>query len=144
MKKDPRRYDDMLHLPHHRSESHPPMTMDNRAAQFSPFAALTGYEAAVKETARQTQRKILLSDDEKTLLDARLGRLMRKLPEQPPVTVTFFVPDAKKDGGSYLNVTGKLRKIDAYERKIVLYDTDHLNRCHEIAIEDILAIDPIG
>ncbi|MEG2421569.1 MAG: hypothetical protein RSB55_08455, partial [Oscillospiraceae bacterium] len=93
-------YDDMLHLPHHVSEKHPSMPMLDRAAQFSPFAALTGYDAAVKETARLTDRRVELDEGEKEAIDQRLTLVQERLPDPTEVTITYFVPDKKKAGGA--------------------------------------------
>lgn len=115
-------YDDMLHLSRPVSQKHPPMSRADRAAQFSPFAALTGYEAAVKETTRLTQGKIELSDEEKESIDHVLQALSAHLPEQPSVIVTYFLPDQKKDGGAYVTVTGALKRINLLERRLILTD----------------------
>jgi hypothetical protein len=127
-------YDDILLLPHHVSEKHPPMSRLDRAAQFSPFAALTGYEAAVKETARLTDRRIELDEGEKEAIDQRLMLLQERLPEPTEVTITYFVPDKKKTGGAYVSVSGTVKKIDDYERMVILRDGTN------IPIDDILHI----
>jgi len=128
-------YDDILHLPHHVSEKHPPMSRLDRAAQFSPFAALTGYEAAVEETARLTDQRIELDEGEKAAIDQRLTLVQERLPDPIKVTITYFVPDRKKVGGAYVNVSGTVKKIDDYERTVVLSDGTN------IPINDILCID---
>jgi len=115
-------YDDILPLPHHVSEKHPPMSRLDRAAQFSPFAALTGYDAAVKETARMTDRRIELDEGEKEAIDQRLTLLQERLPEPTEVTITYFVPDKRKAGGAYVSVSGTVKKIDDYERVVILRD----------------------
>ncbi len=115
-------YEDIIHLPHHVSKKHPQMSMLDRAAQFSPFAALTGYDAAVEETARLTDRRIELDEYEAQHLDERLQELSEHLPEHPEVSITYFLPDARKDGGEYITVTGCVKKIDHYERRIILMD----------------------
>lgn len=127
-------YDDILHLPHHVSEKHPSMSRLDRAAQFSPFAALTGYEAAVEETARLTDRRIELDEGEKEAIDHRLMLLQERLPEPTEVTITYFVPDKKKTGGAYVSVSGTVKKIDDYERMVILRDGTN------IPIDDILHI----
>ncbi len=174
-------YDDIINLPHHTSPTRPRMSMIDRAAQFSPFAALTGYDAAVKETARLTDRRIELDEYEKVALDERLcvidraaqfspfaaltgydaavketARLTDRrieldeyekvalderlcvlqehLKEFPQVKITYFQPDARKSGGSYLSVTGSVKKIDNYEKCIVMADKQ------KIAIDDIMEI----
>lgn len=115
-------YDDILHGHRPVSQKHPPMSRADRAAQFSPFAALTGYEAAVRETARLTQGKIELSDEEKESIDRVLQALAAHRSEQPPVIVTYFLPDQKKDGGAYVTVTGALKRINLLERRLNLTD----------------------
>ena len=115
-------YDDILYRSRPVSQRHPPMSRADRAAQFSPFAALTGYEAAVKETARLTQGKIELSDEEKESIDRVLQALYANLQDQPPVIITYFLPDQKKDGGAYVTVTGALKRIDLLERRLNLTD----------------------
>jgi hypothetical protein len=128
-------YDDMLHLPHHVSQRHPQMSLHDRAAQFSPFAALTGYDAAVKETARLTAQRVELDEGEKEALDQRLTLVQERLPEPTEVTITYFVPDKKKDGGAYVSVSGTVKKIDDYEHTVVLRDGT------SIPIEEIVMID---
>ena len=115
-------YDDMLHLPHHVSENHPPMSRLDRAAQFAPFAALTGYDAAVRETARLTHRRIELDEEEKAVIDRRLALVRRRLPESTEVRVTYFVPDERKEGGRYVSVTGRVKKLDDQQRTVLLTD----------------------
>lgn len=114
------RYDDIINLPHHVSTKHPRMVPLDRAAQFSPFAALTGHDAAIKETARLTDERVELDESSKELLDMRLQIIREHLAEKPEVTVTFFEPDQKKSGGAYVTVTGRIKKIDEYEGKLVL------------------------
>ncbi len=108
--------------------------MIDRAAQFSPFAALTGYDAVVKESARLTDRKIELSEDEKTVLDEHLRLLSNALPQQPEAAFTYFLPDSRKEGGAYVTVTGRLKRVDELRRVILLVDST------EIPIDDILDI----
>lgn len=105
------KYDKIINLPHHVSSTHPHMSMIDRAAQFSPFAALTGYDAAVKETARLTEQKIELDEYEKAALDQRILLLQEHLKELPEVTITHFVPDERKDGGKYFSITEAVKKI---------------------------------
>lgn len=114
------RYDDIINLPHHVSTKHPRMAPLDRAAQFSPFAALTGHDAAIKETARLTDERVELDESSKELLDMRLQIIREHLAKKPEVTVTFFEPDQKKSGGAYVTVTGRIKKIDEYEGKLVL------------------------
>ncbi len=116
------KYADIIDRPHHRSPNRPHMSNYDRAAQFSPFAALTGYEAAVEETARLTDEKIELTEDQKYLLDEKLRLLTERGEDAPIVRITYFVPDKRKEGGSYETVAGRIKEIDAYGRAIVLTD----------------------
>lgn len=115
-------YEDIIDLPHHVSKTRPQMSMLDRAAQFSPFAALTGYDAAIKETGRLTDEKQELDDDTKAVLDMKQAYLMEMIDEQPEISVTYFLPDTKKAGGAYATVTGKLKRFDEYERLLILTD----------------------
>ena len=114
------KYDDIINLPHHVSSRHPQMPMMNRAAQFSPFAALTGYEDAVRETARLTYEKIELDEYEKEELDRKIQWIGSHLDEHIPVSITYFHPDDKKAGGSYEEIVDTIRKINVYEHEILL------------------------
>lgn len=115
-------YKDIINLPHHVSSKRPQMSMLNRAAQFSPFAALTGYDDAIHETGRLTDEKVDLSEGEKEVLDRKQQVLMEKLAAHPALTITYFVPDAKKSGGAYITKSGNLKKIDEFERWMLLTD----------------------
>ena len=115
-------YEDIINLLHHVSSKRPQMPMLNRAAQFSPFAALTGYDDAIHETGRLTDEKIDLSEEEKEALDRKQQILMERLGDHPALTVTYFVPDAKKSGGAYVTKSGNLKKIDEFERLMMLMD----------------------
>ena len=115
-------YDDIINLPHHVSATRPQMSMLDRAAQFSPFAALTGYDAAIKETGRLTDEKIEMDEDRKTALDMKQTYLIEMLDEQPEISITYFLPDTKKSGGAYVTVTGNLKRFDEYERLLILTD----------------------
>ena len=115
-------YDDIIHLPHHVSRNHPQMPLRDRAAQFAPFAALTGYEAAVGETARQTAERRELDPQEAEQLNRRLTALIARLPERPEVTIEHFVPDERKSGGTYVTVTGRVRNISVPEKTLVMED----------------------
>ena len=114
------KYDDIINLPHHVSSRHPQMPMMNRAAQFSPFAALTGYEDAVRETARLTDEKIELDEYEKEELDRKIQWIGSHLDEHIPVSITYFQPDDKKVGGAYEEIVDTIRKINVYEHEILL------------------------
>ena len=113
-------YEDIINLPHHVSKTRPQMSMLDRAAQFSPFAALTGYDAAIKETGRLTDKKIELDEDTKAALDMKQAYLIEMIDEQPEISVTYFLTDARKAGGAYVTVTGKLKRFDEYERLLIL------------------------
>ena len=116
------KYDDIIGLPHHVSATRPRMSMIDRAAQFSPCQALTGYGAAIQETGRLTDRKIELSEDERIVLDMKQQILLDNIRERPDVSITYFIPDERKDGGSYVTVTGNVKKIDDYQRLLILTD----------------------
>lgn len=115
-------YDDIIHLPRHVSKRHPQMSMYNRAAQFAPFAALTGYGAAIAETARQTSPKIEMMEDDRQLMDRKLSILSSHLEEEPTISITFFQPDERKAGGHYLTITGVVKSIRTNERIIIMKD----------------------
>ena len=115
-------YEDILNLPHHVSKTRPQMSMLDRAAQFSPFAALTGYDDAIKETGRLTDEKIEMDEDRKAALDMKQAYLIEMIDEQPEISITYFLPDAKKSGGAYVTVTGNLKRFDKYERLLILTD----------------------
>ncbi len=127
-------YDDIIDLPHHVSDTRPHMPMLDRAAQFQPFRALTGYEDAVRETARLTDQRVELTDEEKARLDAILQTLADSIGSHPQVILTYFQPDKKKAGGAYATATGQLKKIDDIEGVLILMGGGH------IVIEDILDI----
>lgn len=129
------RYDDIIHLPRPRSERHPPMSMHERAAQFSPFAALTGYSAAVRETARLTECRIEPDEETRRRLSEQLTLLAAHAASHPDVTITFFRPDPRKSGGAYLRVTGTLKEIDPTARWLTLTDSK------KIPLDDIYSVD---
>lgn len=128
------KYEDIINLPHHVSKTRPQMPMSDRAAQFAPFAALTGYDAAIKETGRLTDDKIELEESSLNELNAKIQLLREKLADAPEVTFTYFRPDDRKDGGAYLTITGTVKKLDDYEWQIVLQDGT------KVPIDDILDI----
>ena len=123
-------YDDIIGLPHPTSERHPRMPMANRAAQFSPFAALTGYDAAVKETARLTDAKVDLTEEEEARLDAKL----QLLAPGESVSITYFRPDGRKQGGAYVTVSGEVKRIDSCAREVSLANGQ------KIFVDDIIGI----
>lgn len=116
------RYDDIINLPHPEPTIRPRMAMENRAAQFSPFAALTGYDEATREEARLVDIKQELSEDMKDMLDAKLAIIEQHIKEEPSVAITYFLPDTKKAGGRYVTVSGKVKKMDNVESAIVMTD----------------------
>lgn len=117
---DTHRYDDIINLPHHVSATHPQMSRQDRAAQFAPFAALSGHGEAIRETARLTQRREELDENRMQELDQRLRQLQKRLPQRPRIRVTYFVPDEKKCGGAYVTVSGVLKQIDIYKRMLMM------------------------
>ena len=117
-----RRYDDIIHLPHPEPTTRPRMAMENRAAQFAPFAALTGYDAATREEARLVDMKQELSEDMKDMLDAKLAMIEQHIKEQPNIAITYFLPDEKKAGGRYVTISGNAKKLDGIERVITMTD----------------------
>ena len=127
-------YDDIIALPHPEPRTHPRMSLHDRAAQFSPFAALTGHSAAIAETGRLTDSRITLDESEMARVDAALQRLQELLPQAPAVSITYFVPDERKTGGSYQTITGVVRRIDTVNSVLLLTDR------REIPIADIFDI----
>ena len=121
------KYDDIIGMPHHTSPRHPRMSMRDRAAQFAPFSALTGYGDVVDETARLTDGRIVLTEDAKALLDFKQRLLQERIDTKPEITVTYFVKDARKSGGSYQTVRGRLLRIDDVERTLVLEGGRRIN-----------------
>ena len=128
-------YDDIKHLTRPQYDDLHPMSMHDRAAQFSPFAALVGYDDAVAETARLTDSKVELTEDEMSELNANLNRLLDNLDEQPQISVTYFVPDKRKAGGSYVDKQGMVRIYDSYSQELVFTDKSRIN------IQDIIRIE---
>lgn len=116
------KYDDIINLPHPTSKMHPRMSLYARAAQFSPFAALTGHEAAIKETVRQTDAKQVLSEEVIAELNKKLYLIAETIGTQQMVEITYFVSDAKKDGGAYITCSGCVKKIDKYKHTVVMTD----------------------
>ncbi len=133
-------YSDIINLPHHVSPNHPRMPMDARAAQFAPFAALTGYDAAIRETGRLTDEQVWLSDDDYQILNQKFAVLMSNEDGHPQITVTYFKPDERKSGGAYLSVTGALGKIDLHQQMMTLTDGIVIPFAHimDILLPDML------
>lgn len=127
-------YEDIIYLSHHVSTKRPQMSLHDRAAQFAPFAALTGHEEAVKEAARLTDGKIELDENEIQLLDQKLQYLEAQA-KQPVIEITYFLPDQRKSGGAYVDVQGRLKRIDRYNQCLRMEDGT------EIPITDILKIE---
>lgn len=115
-------YDDIINLPRHVSKTHPHMSLADRAAQFSPFAALTGYEDAIKEASRIVDEKIELSEEEKEEINRQLNYLNEHKKDNIQITITYFLKDMKKNGGSYRQITSNLKRLDEIEKTILLAD----------------------
>ena len=129
------RYDDIINLPHHVSERHPQMPLIDRAAQFSPFAALVGYDAAILKTARVTEHKRELSEEKKQEIGRELKCLQAQIRTDPTVTVVFFEADARKEEGTYRSMTGSVKKIDPYDGLLELTDGT------DIPFDDIFSLE---
>ena len=127
-------YDDIINMEHHKSKKHPPMSLYARSSQFAPFAALTGYEDAVTETAREVENRIEIDDELKNILDGKIQILIEQIKNKPEIIFTYFVPDVKKDGGTYISITGIVKKINLYSQNIILEDKT------EIPISEIIDI----
>ena len=128
-------YADIINLPHHELKTRHRMPIINRAASFSPFAALTGYDDAVKETARLTSERIELDEGAKEILNDKLRIAADKADQEPEIKVTYFLPDKKKDGGAYITIKAVIKRIDEYERLVVFTDKS------TIPIDDIYEIE---
>ena len=129
------RYNEIINLPHHVSKTRPQMPMSDRAAQFAPFAALTGYDAAIKETGRLTDEKIEMDEEALNILNMKFQILVDCLDDEPEVTFTYFKPDERKAGGAYIEVTGTVKKVDDFERLIVMQNGT------KMPMDDILNIE---
>lgn len=127
-------YDDIIHLPHKQSDRRPHMPSRDRAAQFAPFSALTGYDDAIDETARLTSEKIILDEYEIEALNNTLVYISENLHKQQKTEVTYFVPDLQKSGGAYVSKSGCIKQIKEFE-KVIIFDDDT-----SVFIEDILSI----
>lgn len=128
------KYKDIINLPHHVSKTRKLMSLYNRAAQFAPFAALTGYDDAIKETARLTEERIELSDELKNMLNQKIKLIIENIKLQPEVAITYYVPDNKKSGGVYKTISGNVKRIDEVEKCIIF--TNKL----KIKVSDMLNI----
>ena len=129
------RYSDILHLKHPEPQGRARMSRSSRAAQFAPFAALTGYDAVIEESARYTKERRELSEESMAELNEKLLCLAERIHEQPEILLTYFKPDSKKQGGAYIECRGRLKKIDSHERCLVLTDK------RSIPIDDIYKIE---
>jgi len=129
------RYKDIINLPHYTSSKRPRMSREKRAAQFSPFAALTGYDAEIKEATRLTEEKLELDEDRVNDINSKLQYIKDHIDENPEISVEYFIPDEKKSGGAYVTVSGLVRIIDEYERFVVFSDG------RRIAIDDMYEIE---
>ncbi len=128
-------YDDIINLPHHQSKKHPQMSIYDRAAQFSPFAALTGHDAAIKEVARLTESRIELDESSKQIIDEKLQLIKNNISKQPYIEVTYFVADGRKAGGSYQTIKANVIRIDEYLHQI-LFDSGK-----KVSISDIIGVE---
>lgn len=128
------KYDDIINLPHHTSTKHPRMTRTARAAQFAPFAALTGLDDEMEETARLTDKKITLDEEQKQVIDRELLFIKNNPQRDIPVIITFFKSDGRKDGGAYIEKEVRIKKIDEINRKLILSDYS------EIKIDDLFSV----
>lgn len=126
-------YSDIINLSRPVSKR-PQMSLEQRSAQFAPFAALTGYEGQVKETARLTNKRIEINEELKEILNQKIRLIQEKIKEQPQIEITYFIPDSKKEGGKYKTVTNSVKKIDTYKNEIILIDGT------TIAIDEIIDI----
>lgn len=131
-------YKDIINMPHHVSKKHPPMSMEARAAQFAPFAALTGYGDSVKETARLTVKKREINEELKEELDVKLQNIKNNIQDKPKIQITYFKKDTRKEGGEYISAVGTINKINEYENKIIF--ENNIGEYLEIKIEEIIDI----
>lgn len=129
------KYKDILHRLHHRSQRHPPMSQWDRAAQFAPFSALPGHNEGTRETARTTLPRVVLTEDAIAQIDRKLQLLSLQLDNPPPFSITYFRPDFRKEGGDYITVFSRLKKIDHHRRCLLLVDGQ------EIPIQEIMALE---
>lgn len=129
------KYDEIINLPHYEPKYHKRMSKSQRAAQFSPFSALTGYDEMVKETERLTKDKIIISDDEINVINEKLNYIIQNKMLDSYVSITYFVKDLKKDGGKYYKYNGKIKKFDNINKEIIL------NTLEKVSIDDIINIE---
>lgn len=127
-------YDDIINLPRHISKKHPPMSLEDRSAQFAPFAALTGYDDQVKETARLTNERKEIAEGLQMMLEEKIQEIEKQIDLKPIVTITYFVPDLRKEGGKYVTIKGVVKKIDKLKQEIILENKT------EIKVSEIIEI----
>ncbi len=124
---DTHKYDDIIGLPHYTSKKRSSMSISDRAAQFSPFAALRGYGSAINEAARLTETRHELDENFKDILDGKLRMILPHISERPEITVTYFAPDKKKSGGAYISVTGHVKRLDTEKRSVIFSDNTEIH-----------------
>ena len=132
-----KKYAAIAGVPHHVSRVHPQMSMEDRAAQFSPFAALTGYGDVILETQRLTDEKVELDEEALALLNEKYQMLMRRMDEHPVVQITYFQPDERKEGGAYVTVTGVVRRVDDVMKKITMQDGNEIEMGKILNVEEV-------
>jgi hypothetical protein len=130
-------YEDIINLPHHISKKYPRMSLDARSAQFAPYAALTGYDEVLAETARITNARIEIDENLKTIIDSKLQIIKENIKNKPQISVVYFVPDLKKNGGKYVTVNGNVKKIDEYRNVLVLDDNTEIEVKEIIQLEEL-------
>ena len=135
MLKRSNKYNDIINLPHHVSNTHPSMSVYARSAQFAPFAALKGYDDEIKETGRVTNKRIDIDEELKNELNIKLKVIAKNILNKPRISFTYFIPDERKDGGKYTKTTGCVKKIDEYKKMIILEDNIKFNICDIVNIE---------
>ncbi len=135
MLKRSNKYNDIINLPHHVSNTHPSMSVYARSAQFAPFAALKGYDDEIKETGRFTNKRIDIDEELKNELNIKLKIITKNIFDRPKLTFIYFIPDKRKDGGKYVKVKGSVKKIDEYKKIIVLEDNTKINIYDIVNIE---------
>ena len=128
------KYDSIINLPHHKSKNHPPMTIEQRAAQFAPFAALTGYKEAILEESRLTDEKIIISDELKDIINDKLNYIKENISTKPKIKIRYFIKDKTKNGGRYEEISTNVKKIDIYNKTLILVNNIKIN------FDDIISI----
>lgn len=121
------KYDSIINLPHHKSKNHPPMTIYQRAAQFAPFSALTGYKESILEESRLTDEKIIISDELKEMINDKLNYIKENISNNPKIKIRYFIKDKTKQGGRYEEIETIVKKIDVYNKKLILSNDTKIN-----------------